>query len=65
MSKTKLLNPKHKPLTPQKLKELSGLNLSDEQAEKTIESLRQFARVLFKSINQQREKTKDGSIPEI
>lgn len=52
--KVKLLNPKHEPLTPEKLRELSGLNLSDEQAEETIESLRRFARVLFKTINQQK-----------
>lgn len=53
--KAKLLNPKHEPLTPQKLRELSGLNLSDEQAEEAILSLRQYARVLFKHINSQKQ----------
>ena len=52
--KAKSLNPKHEPLTLEKLRELSGLNLSDEQAEETIESLRRFACVLFKTINQQK-----------
>jgi len=45
--KIKLINPKRLPLTPEKLRELSGLNLSDEQAEEVIESLTQFARIIF------------------
>jgi hypothetical protein len=32
-NKIELLNPKREPLTPEKLRELSGLNLSDKQAE--------------------------------
>lgn len=37
--KNGLLNPKREPLTTEKLRELSGLNLSDEQAEEVIWSL--------------------------
>jgi hypothetical protein len=58
--KVKLLNPKHEPLTPQKLRELSGLNLSDKQAEETIESLRRYARVLFKYVNLQKQIIKEN-----
>jgi hypothetical protein len=37
--KNELINPKREPLTPEKLRELLGLNLSDEQAEEVIGSL--------------------------
>jgi hypothetical protein len=53
--KNGLLNPKREPLTPEKLRELSGLNLSDEQAEEVIESLTRYAQILYDSIAQ-REK---------
>ena len=50
--KTGLINPKKRePLTPEKLRELSGLNLSDEQAEETIRSLERFARILYETIS--------------
>lgn len=45
--KIKLSNFKREPLTPVKLRELSGLNLSDEQAEEVIESLTRYARIIF------------------
>jgi hypothetical protein len=45
--KTELINSKREPLTPKKLRELSGLNLSDKQAEEVIESLTRYARILF------------------
>ncbi|HEY4064661.1 MAG TPA: hypothetical protein VGM30_22305 [Puia sp.] len=51
--KNGLLNPKREPLTPEKLRELSGLNLSDEQAEEIIESLTRFARIIYDSTVQQ------------
>jgi hypothetical protein len=41
-----LINPKHEKLTPEKLRELSGQNLSDEQAEEVIWSLTQFAWII-------------------
>ena len=44
--KIKLINPKREPLTPEKLRELSGLNLSDEQAEEVIESLTRYTRII-------------------
>jgi hypothetical protein len=43
--KIKLINPKREALTPEKLRELSGLNLSDEQAKEIIWSLTQYARI--------------------
>ena len=45
--KTDLINAKREPLTPEKLRELSGLNLSNEQAEEVIESLTRYARIIF------------------
>jgi len=40
--KNGLINPKREPLTPEKLRELSGLNLSDEQAEEVNHLKRRF-----------------------
>jgi hypothetical protein len=34
--KTEFINPKRESLTPEKLRELSGLGLSDEQAQEVI-----------------------------
>ena len=51
--KTESINPEREPLTPEKLRELSGLNLSDEQAEEVIGSLTRFARILYDSIARQ------------
>lgn len=46
--KTGLLNPKYEPLTVEKLRELApNLNLSDEEAEKAVASVRLFAKVLY------------------
>ena len=45
--KIKLINPTREPLTPEKLRELSGLDLSDEQAKEVIWSLTQYARVIY------------------
>jgi hypothetical protein len=45
-----LINPKREPLTVEKLKELSGLNLSDEQAEEAVESIRKFVCILYASV---------------
>ena len=53
--KTKLMNPRNEPLTPEKLRKLSGLNLSDEQAEEVIWSLTRFAQILFNSIAQEEQ----------
>lgn len=41
------LNPKSEPLTPAKLRELSGLDVSDQEAEQIIQSVRIFCKVLF------------------
>lgn len=49
--KIKLLNPGRKPLTPDKLRELSGLaNLSDEEATQIIFSLTAFAQILYDAL---------------
>jgi len=56
--KNELIKPKREPLTPEKLKELSGLNLSDEQAEEVIESLTRYARIIFDFTVQQENSTK-------
>jgi hypothetical protein len=45
--KIKLINPKRESLTQEKLRELSGLNLSDEQAEDVIWSLTRFGIQFF------------------
>ena len=56
--KIKLINPQRKPLTPEKLRELSGLNLSDEQAEEVIWSLTQYARIVYDFTVQQEQSAK-------
>ena len=53
--KSELINPKHEKLTPAKLRELSGQNLSDEQAEDVIWSLTQFARIIYDFTIQQEQ----------
>ena len=53
--KIELINPQRKPLTPEKLRELSGLNLSDQQAEEVIESLTRFARIIYDFTVQQEQ----------
>lgn len=41
------LNRNTQPLTPDKLRELSGMNVSDEEAEEIIHSIRLFCKVLY------------------
>jgi hypothetical protein len=53
--KIELINPKCEPLSPEKLRELSGLNLSDEQAEEVIWSLTRFARFIYDLTAQQEQ----------
>jgi hypothetical protein len=56
--KIKLINPKREPLTPEKLRELSGLDLSDEQAKEVIWSLTQYARIIYDfTVQQERSAT--------
>lgn len=43
--KIQLINPKREPLTPEKLGKLSGLNLSDEQAEEAIWGFDAWSRI--------------------
>jgi hypothetical protein len=56
--KNGLLNPKGEPLTSEKLRELSGLNLSDEQAEEVIWSSTRFARIIYDFTIQQEQANK-------
>jgi hypothetical protein len=50
-----LINPKHLTLTLEKLRELSGLDLSDEQAEEVIGSLTRFAQIVYDYTIQQEQ----------
>lgn len=59
--KTELINPKRKPPTPEKLRELSGLNLSDGQAEETIRSLERFAGILYEVISRKEQADQNES----
>jgi hypothetical protein len=43
----RLINTDHKPLTKEKLNELSGLTLSDEQAQETVAAIHLFAKLLY------------------
>lgn len=45
--KTNLINPKRERLMPEKLRERSGLKLSDEQAKEVIGSITRYAKILF------------------
>ena len=51
--KYRVLNPERKPLTPEKLRELSGLDVTDEQAISIIESLAVFAKLLYMVIGKE------------
>ena len=63
--KIKLINPKREPLTTEKLRELSGLNLSDEQAEEAVWSIRQLARILYEYVKQQKQLVENKNKPDI
>lgn len=51
------VNPKRKPLTPEKLRELSGLTLTDEKVQEIIFSIHTFCAILLELA-----KEKDASI---
>jgi len=55
--KFKLINPQGESLTVEKFSELSGLQLSDEQAEEAVWSIRKFARILIEAVKQQKQLT--------
>ena len=63
--KTELINPKREPLTPEKLRELSGLNLSDEQAKELIWSLTKYARIIHDLTIQQERLTESKNNSEL
>lgn len=52
-----LINPKRESLTPDKLRELSGLQLTDEEAEETIESLKKLAFIMYEATKQKEQET--------
>jgi hypothetical protein len=50
MKKIKLINPERKPLTIEKLRELTGWHdLSDEQATNVIHSIRLLVKILYEA----------------
>jgi hypothetical protein len=49
-----LLNPDFRPLTPEKLKELSGLDLPDGKAQDMINAIRRLCKVLFHFLNREK-----------
>lgn len=53
LQSSKLINPEKRPLTTEKLRELSGLNLTDEEAEEAINSIRLLAKTLYDFTNHQ------------
>jgi hypothetical protein len=51
MPKMKLINPERKPLTAEKLRELSGLHdLTDEKADEAIHSIDLFVKILYEFV---------------
>ena len=42
-------------MTAEKLKELSGLNLTDQEAEEAVQSIRLMAKILYKFTNGENE----------
>ena len=51
--KFEMINPKHEPLTIENLRELSGWELSDEQAEEAVLSIKKFAGILARMVMRQ------------
>jgi len=46
------ISPERKPLTKEKLRELSDVNLTDEEAEQVVDSIRLLAKILYEFTNQ-------------
>jgi hypothetical protein len=59
-----ILNPNREPLTPENLKEISGLNLKDEQAEEVIWALTQYAQIVCNFTIKQEQSVKCKNEPE-
>ena len=51
----KLLNPERQPLTVEKLRELSGLTLTDEDAERILFSIHLYAKLLYEYRRQKQD----------
>lgn len=49
-----VINPEQQPLTKEKLLELSGLPLNEEQAQATVHAIHQFAKLLYDTARLQR-----------
>ena len=56
----RLLNPEKQQLTPEKLRELSGLELPDEKADQIIDSIRMLCSVLYQFSNDQKKRYIDN-----
>jgi len=52
--KRTMLNPDFRPLTPEKLRELSGLDLTDSKAQDMINAIRRLCKVLFQFLNREK-----------
>jgi len=59
--KLELINPNHEPLTIEKLRALTGWELSDEQAEESVWSIRKLAKVLAEAVIWQKQQTESKS----
>jgi hypothetical protein len=61
-----LLNPNNEHLTPDKLRELTGFDVTDEKANEIIHSIRLLCKVLyhFATINEKRDEKEDQQISE-
>ena len=57
------LNPKREPLTPQKFKELSGRNCSDEEAEEIVRNIRILVSAIVDHQFEEERKRNDLSCP--
>jgi hypothetical protein len=50
--KVQLINKQRELLTPNKVRELSGINVSDQEAEDITVSINKLARILYQAANQ-------------
>ncbi|MFB6453777.1 hypothetical protein ACE38W_00795 [Chitinophaga sp. Hz27] len=57
------INPKNEPLTPDKLRELTSIEINDEKATEIIHSIRLFCKLLYDfSVNRNKELNIDSQL---
>lgn len=59
--KIKSINPKHESLTVEKLRELTGITFSDDEAEEIVLSIKKFVRILYETIKRQEQSDENKS----